>query len=342
MLARMTLPTLPPSSPEPAGLAALGRRLRAAGYRFTTVTPATHRRVNNRPENAWAHDLRGVLGWSRPFRAGTLPDDVEAQLRTAGLLQAVDADGDDLGDDGGAEAAAAGRRSRVRASTIGDNLYFHSAWPTSAEDAVFFGPDTYRYAAALKRTLGPDGGLRRPVRRAVDIGAGAGPGAIELALRRPDATVYAADINPAALALAEVNAAVNGAHNVVPCRSDLLDGIDGGLDLVMSNPPYILDPDELTYRHGGGEHGAELSIRIVHTALDRLHPGGSLLLYTGVAIVDGRDPFLDAIRARLDADADAWSYEELDPDIFGGQLGCEGYERVERIAAVWLHAVKRG
>jgi len=338
----MTPPTLPPSPSEHAGLAALGRSLRAAGYRFTTVTPATHRRVNNRPENAWAHDLRGVLGWSRTFRAGTLPGDIEAQLRGAGLLHPVDADGRDLRDDAGDAAAPAGWRSRVRASTVGDNLYFHSAWPTSSEDAVFFGPDTYRYAAALKRALGPEGGLRRPVRRAVDIGAGAGPGAIELALRRPDATVYAADINPAALALAEVNAAVNDAHNVVPCRSDLLDGIDGGLDLVMSNPPYILDPDELTYRHGGGEHGAELSIRIVNTALDRLHPGGSLLLYTGVAIVDGLDPFLDAIRARLDADTDCWSYEELDPDIFGGQLGCEGYERVERIAAVWLQAVKRG
>jgi methylase of polypeptide subunit release factors len=190
--------------------------------------------------------------------------------------------------------------------------------------------------------LGPHGGLRRPVRRAVDIGAGAGPGAIELALHCPDATVYAADINPAALALAEVNAGLNGAHNVVPCRSDLLDGVDGGFDLVMSNPPYILDPDGLTYRHGGGTHGAGLSIRIVHAALDRLHPGGSLLLYTGVAIVDGADPFLAAIRDRLDADTDAWSYEELDPDVFGGQLGCDGYEQVERIAAVWLHAVKRG
>jgi hypothetical protein len=110
----------------------------------------------------------------------------------------------------------------------------------------------------------------------------------------------------------------------------------------MSNPPYILDPDELTYRHGGGEHGADVSIRIVHAALDRLLPGGSLLLYTGAAIVDGADPFLAAIRARLDADTDGWSYEELDPDVFGGQLDCAGYERVERIAAVWLHAVSCG
>ncbi|GAA5015613.1 hypothetical protein GCM10025794_03760 [Massilia kyonggiensis] len=61
-----------------------------------------------------------------------------------------------------------------------------------------------------------------------------------------------------------------------------------------------------------------------------------------MAIVDAADPFLAAIRDRLDADTDAWSYEELDPDVFGGQLGCEGYENVERIAAVWLHAVRRG
>ncbi|MCS0633591.1 class I SAM-dependent methyltransferase [Telluria mixta] len=319
-------PTAPTFAHHDA-LAALGRSLQATGYRFVTVTPATHRRVNNRPENAWAHDLRGVFGWSRPYRTGVLPETIDGQLRAAGLAVPEGPDG---------------WRADVRASTIGDHLYFHSAWPTSDEDAVFFGPDTYRYTSALTRMLGPHGALRRPVRRAIDIGAGAGPGAIELALRCPDATVYAADINPAALALADVNAGLNGAHNVVPCRSDLLDGIDGGFDLVMSNPPYILDPDELTYRHGGGTHGAELSIRIVHAALDRLHPGGSLLLYTGVAIVDGADPFLAAIRDRLDADTDGWSYEELDPDVFGGQLGCEGYENVERIAAVWLHAIRRG
>jgi hypothetical protein len=48
-------------------LVALGHSLQAAGYRFTTVTPATHERVNARLGNAWATDLRGVFGWSRPF-----------------------------------------------------------------------------------------------------------------------------------------------------------------------------------------------------------------------------------------------------------------------------------
>jgi hypothetical protein len=303
--------------------------LRERDYRFITVTPATHRRVNRRPENAWAQDPRGALGWSRPWRESTLPAEIEKLLLDAGLCEHVDRGGD------------SGRRATVRASSIGQQLYFHSAWPTDDENAVFFGPDTYRYVAALRRSLG-SGLMRRQVQRAIDVGAGAGPGAIELALCCPGATVYAADINGDALVLAGINAELNGAAGLIPCRSNLLDGVEGQFDVVMSNPPYILDADELPYRHGGGEHGAELSIEIVKAGLARLHPGGSLLIYTGVAIVDGEDRFLSAIRPLLDAGCEEWRYEELDPDIFGGQLECEGYETVERIAAVWLHAVKRG
>jgi SAM-dependent methyltransferase len=320
-----TLASLLESPAARAALPALGAMLRHAGYRFTTVTQATHGRVNRRPQNALAHGLRDVFGWNRPFGPGVLPPDIDALLHRTGLAEAC--------------AGPPGtRRTLVRASSIGNQLYFHSAWPTDEDDAVFFGPDTYRYTAALARSLER---LQRPVLRAVDIGAGSGAAAIELALRRPHATVYGADINPTALELLDANAALNDAPNVMPCRSDLLDGVDGAFDLVMSNPPYILDADQLAYRHGGGTHGAELSIRIVHAALDRLQPGGSLLLYTGVAMVDGRDPFLDAVRAQLDAACREWTYEELDPDIFGGQLGCKGYEDVERIAAVWLHAVRR-
>jgi methylase of polypeptide subunit release factors len=310
-----------------SALSALGRQLRALEYQFTTVTPATHRRVNRRAENVWARDLRGVFGWSRPWRDGVLPAEIDALLADAGLREEVRQDSD------------TGWRAGVRASTIGQRLYFHSAWPTLDDDSVFFGPDTYRYVAALKRALGE---LRRPVRRAVDIGCGAGPGAIELALSCPGATVYGADINDDALTLTGINAELNGADMVIPCRSNLLDGVDGSFDVLMSNPPYILDADELPYRHGGGEHGAELSIQIVKAGLNRLNPGGSLLLYTGVAIVDGEDAFLSAIRPLLEEGCEEWRYEELDPDIFGGQLECEGYEKVERIAAVWLHAVKRG
>jgi hypothetical protein len=306
---------------DPDALLALGQALRQAGYQFTTVTPATHRRVNGRLENAWARDLRGVFGWSRPFREEILPAGMLSLMRSAGVLAEKDG------------ALCAG----VRVSSLGERLYFHSAFPTRDEDAVFFGPDTYRYVAALRREMET---LAAP-RRAVDIGAGGGPGAIEVAARFPEAQVFAADINERALALTGVNARLNATPKVEACYSDLLKDLDGAFDLVLSNPPYILDPDKLRYRHGGDMRGAGLSLQIVDAALERLAPGGTLLLYTGIAIVDGRDEFLETIRPRVEAACDTWRYEELDPDIFGGQLDCEGYEDVERIAAVWLQARKR-
>lgn len=316
---RMTTATTTPIDTD--ALLALGQILQRAGYQFTTVTPATHRRVNGRPENAWAHDLRGIFGWSRPFREDDIPPGMLTLMRAAGVVK--DKDG--------------GLCATVRASSIGERLYFHSAFPTRDDDAVFLGPDTYRYIAATKRAME----TLAPPRRAVDIGAGGGAGAIEVAARFAGAECFAADINDRALALAGVNARLAGTANVELRHSDLLKDIEGGFDLVMSNPPYILDPDQLRYRHGGDMRGAGLSLAIVETALERLNPGGTLLLYTGIAIVDGRDEFLDTIAPKLDAACASWTYEELDPDIFGGQLDCDGYEEVDRIAAVWLRATKR-
>jgi methylase of polypeptide subunit release factors len=303
-------------------LLALGTALRQAGYRFMTVTPSTHRRINNRPGNERAHDLRGVFGWSRPFDRDLLPASVVALMGDAGVLEEKE-----------------GRlRSLVRASTLDDMLLFHSAWPTRDDDAVFFGPDTYRFVNAMRRGFdfvgaGPE--------RAVDIGCGGGAGALTIARAFPHAEVIGADVNPKALELAMVNVRLNGVSNLALAQSDLFDGLQGDFDLVVSNPPFVTDPDGRRYRDGGGERGAELSRRIVEQSLGRLRRGGSLMLYTGVAQCGQRDHFLESLRPTLAAQCDTWTYEELDPDIFGGQLGEPGYEDVERIAAVWLHAVKR-
>jgi methylase of polypeptide subunit release factors len=307
---------------SPGALVAVGRALKSAGYRFTTVTPATHQRVIARDPGARARDLRGILGWSRPFARETLAPELFALLREAGVLAQVDS----------------GWRATVRASTLADAVYFHSAYPTSDEDAVFFGPDTYRFMAAIERALAM---LPAAPRRVADIGCGAGPAAIHIARRFPDADVLALDINDAALALARVNAELAGAGNVTTRRSDLLDGVDGDVDLVVSNPPYLLDPAKRAYRHGGGRHGAGLSVAIVHAAMRRLRPGGSLLLYTGVAMTGPDDAFLAEIAPMLGTACSAWRYEEIDPDIFGEEIAMPGYEDVERIGAVWLHAVKR-
>ncbi len=295
----------------------LGKRLRADGYRFTCVTPATHARNNAREGTKQARTLRDVFGWSRPFAPSLLSADELRQLERAQVLVPR------------GELLA----STVRWSSLDELLLVHSAFPTEAGDAVFFGPDSYRFAQVIHDHL-----QYSPTRveHAVDIGCGSGVGALLIARAAQHAQVSAVDINPLALRYTAINAALAGVSNVSVEPSDLLDGITGTFDLIVANPPYMLDRSARTYRHGGGALGAELSLRIVEQARERLGPHGTLLLYTGVAIVEGRDALLEAVRLRLAGPAWSWVYREVDPDVFGEQLAEPGYAQVERIAAVAL------
>lgn len=299
----------------------LGVLLKSRGYRHTTVTPATHARVNGRPGNEVAQDLRGVFGWSRPFPRSAVPDDVFMLMERADVLAHHD-----------------GRfRSKVRASTVNGDLFFHSAYPTDEADAIFFGPDTYRYLSALDRffRLSDD-----KVIRAVDIGCGAGPGAIAVARHHANAEVLALDINAQALRFTHINARLANVRNIITGLSDLLDSTEGEFDLIVSNPPYMADAAHRQYRDGGGTLGSDLSVAIVEAALARLREKGSLVLYTGVAMINGQDPFLSTVVARLRDAGFAWHYAEMDPDVFGEELESPAYATAERIAAVVLTATR--
>jgi methylase of polypeptide subunit release factors len=212
-------------------------------------------------------------------------------------------------------------------------LFVHSAYPTLEQDAVFFGPDSYRFARAIRKSC-------FTATRAVDVGCGSGVGGVILShfgeLTEP---VVLSDINPKALALATVNAAVAGADAEI-VQSDVLRDIDGTVDLVLANPPYLVDDASRAYRHGGEALGAALSTRIVKEALQRLDRdgGGSLLLYTGVAMVHGTDPFFGSISDDLRASGARYEYEELDPDVFASELSRPAYQDVDRIAVVLLRA----
>ena len=70
----------------------------------------------------------------------------------------------------------------------------------------------------------------------VDLGCGYGPIACTLAARRPEATVWAVDVNRRALDLCRANAASLGLANVrVAAPEDVPDDLE--VDLVWSNPP---------------------------------------------------------------------------------------------------------
>ena len=312
---------LPFPNVEPDALLALVRAVRETGYHFTTVTPATHARVNARPENARARSLRDVLGWSRPFAPDLLPPAVSSALKQAGALVPH---GNDL-------------CATVRLSSLDGGLFLHSAYPPSAADAVFFGPDTLRFVDAVLDHLQA---RTAPVHRAADIGCGSGAAGICIAKRVPDAEVALVDINPAALRAAEVNARSAGAENVSLHQSDMLRAVEGRFDLIVSNPPFMIDRSERAYRHGGGPLGAGLSLQVTDAACERLSPGGSLVLFTGSAIVDGTDPFREAAGALCAKAGLTWTYREFDPDEYGEELGDPAYGNVERIALVVLTATR--
>lgn len=291
--------------------------LQARDYQFVTVTPATHRLVSQRPENHWSRSLQDIFGWNRPFAASTPDAALFELMQAAGIVRPL----------------AQGWQSLIRVSSVNNSLFAHSSFPTEASDAVFLGPDTYRFIRAMTQALP---GVQKPIKRCIDIGTGPGTAAILLAEMLPEAEVWGVDINENALRLAASNAKANRVRNVHFQYSNLLNDITGNFDLIVANPPYLVDPFERAYRHGNGPLGAQLSLDIVDTALSRLAPGGTLMLYTGVAMVDGQDPFINAVSQKIHSAGATYSYAEIDPDIFSEELMNEAYSEADRIAAVWL------
>jgi release factor glutamine methyltransferase len=297
-------------------LLALGRSLKARDYRFTTITPASHQRVNARAAKPRAQ-LADIFGWNRPFQRGDLPADLLEHLSAAGALETTNRQ----------------LRSAVRFSTLGKQLFAHSSFPTEQGDAVFFGPDTYRFAHMIRQSLAEK--ALKPGARIIDIGSGSGAGGLHAAaLADPSATLVLTDINHSALRFSRINAALNGARNVHIVESDLFAAVEGQFELIVSNPPYLVDPLARLYRHGGGALGSDLSVNIAEQGIVHLAPGGRLLLYTGSAIVAGKDAFYETLAARLSGRPLRWSYDEIDPDVFGEELAYPPYDEADRIAVV--------
>jgi methylase of polypeptide subunit release factors len=287
--------------------------LDAEGYDFVTPTPISHGRVLDRPWRLTADPLRRLLGWS-----AAVP---ENEVRPRAVLRLLEA--------GGMLEREAGRvRSRVRISRLHGLLFLHSAYPTTAADAVFLGPDSYRFADFISRELSP-----RFTGEAIDLGGGCGVGAIVAARRAPGCSVVISDVNPRALDLARINAG-HAKVNVRTLQADGLDAEGPAVDLIMSNPPYMAHEGPI-YSTGGAMTGGQLSLDWARAALRRLKPGGGLLLYTGTAIACGGEDRLRAALERLCAEhGAALDYREIDPDVFGEELETEPYAQVERIAAV--------
>ena len=156
---------------------------------------------------------------------------------------------------------------------------------------------------------------------AVDLGTGSGAIALALATEVPHSSVYAVENSADAFAWAKRNfdeAGAANSHLVMEDIADALHGLDGRVDVVVSNPPYIpvaaiphdpevhlFDPEHALY---GGPDGLDV-VRIVSTTARRLlHPGGTLVIEHGE---------LQGAQIRDLLSADGWRAAATHPDLLG-------------------------
>lgn len=127
----------------------------------------------------------------------------------------------------------------------------------------------------------------------VDLCAGSGTIALEIAHARPDVRVHAVELHDAALGWLRRNADERAAagdtpieiHHADATDPDLLSELRGGVAAVVSNPPYIpttedLPADVLGHEPAtalfGGDDGLVVVVPLVDLAASLLHPGGLL------------------------------------------------------------------
>ncbi len=118
---------------------------------------------------------------------------------------------------------------------------------------------------------------RRRVESVLDLGSGCGIQTF-LAARHANGVV-GVDINPRALAFASFNELVNGVENVRWREDDLLAlRSESDYDLVVSNPPYVISPENRFAFRDGGLPGDEFCERLVRQVSAHLRQGGLAIL----------------------------------------------------------------
>lgn len=177
----------------------------------------------------------------------------------------------------------------------------------------------------VERCLEALAGLGRP--RVLDVGVGSGAIALALVDEHPGVSVVAVDRSRGALALARDNLErLEGgdrfAGRVDLVHGDLLAGVAGPFDLVVSNPPYVpaaeydaLQPEIRLYEPYDAVVGEGVWERVAAAARPALRAGGRLVLECG-----------DGQAGVVAAGLQALGYDDVltTPDLAGRERVVEG------------------
>jgi release factor glutamine methyltransferase len=158
------------------------------------------------------------------------------------------------------------------------------------------------------------GDWREPL-KILDLGTGSGAIAVALAGELPTAEIFATDISPAALTVAQLNAAENGVPaNVRFLDSDLFGALAetrGKFHLIVSNPPYIrrgdiasLAPEvgrwEPRSALDGGIDGLDYYRCLADESFAYLRPDGAVIMEIGADMADAVKALFRKARADVE------------------------------------------
>jgi release factor glutamine methyltransferase len=164
--------------------------------------------------------------------------------------------------------------------------------------------------------------------RVIDMCCGSGNLTCGLVMNHPSVQVWASDLTDGAIAVAQANVErLAVSKRVTLNQGDLFSplaglGLEGTIDLVICNPPYIstgklakdsasLLMHEPREAFDGGPYGVSVFQRVLREAAPFLKPGGNLMFEIGVGqerqvtMLFARTNTYEAVRAIRDASGDA-------------------------------------
>jgi release factor glutamine methyltransferase len=218
------------------------------------------------------------------------------------------------------EAALAERARGVPAQYITGHQEFWGMDLIVSPAVLIPRPETEHVVETVIGLAAAAGGRGRPPHtiRIADVGTGSGCIALALAKELPQAEIHATDISAVALEIARANAA----RHQLECRirfheTDLLAGLDAGLDFIVSNPPYVggsegdqvqlevrkFEPRQAVF---AGQTGVEVIARLIPQARAALDPRGWLVMEISGTIAD-------AVRGLLEG----WKEVQIVNDLQG-------------------------
>ena len=188
------------------------------------------------------------------------------------------------------EAWISRRKTREPVQRILGYAYFRNLKLKLNDEILIPRPDTESVVEAALECI--DSSEAR--RRVLDVGTGSGAIAIAIAQERPGCQVHATDTSEAALQIAAANAA-DADVEVDFHHTDLVSGLgelEGDIDLLVSNPPYIKSRDirglgpevrdwDPVVALDGGPDGLNFYRRLFAETPPLLKQGGHVVLEVG-------------------------------------------------------------